>query len=53
MSKQNIVEPLLNSNTKPYRHGNVRFFALALLAFVQIANEYSFNNPQALQDTIQ
>jgi predicted MFS family arabinose efflux permease len=27
--------------------------ALFLLIFVQFANEYSFNNPQALQDSIQ
>lgn len=40
------------SDQKPYRHGKIRFFTLFLLAMVVFGNQYAFNNPQALQDSI-
>lgn len=37
----------------PYRHGRIRFLTLFLLAMVVLGNQYAFNNPQALQDSIE
>lgn len=34
------------------REGNVRFFALAMAALLMFGNNYSFDNPQALQKPI-
>lgn len=36
-----------------YRHTSVRYLILFLLIIVLVANEYTFNNPQALQGSIQ
>ena len=38
---------------KAYRHGAIRCFLLFLLAMVVFGNQYAFNNPQALQDSIE
>jgi hypothetical protein len=40
------------SSEIPYRNGRIRFFVLFLVSVVLFANLYSFNNPQALQDSI-
>lgn len=40
------------STQKPYRHGRIRFVTLFLLAMVVFGNQYAFNNPQALQDSL-
>jgi MFS family permease len=37
---------------KPYRQGRIRFLVLFLLAMVMFGNQYAFNNPQALQESI-
>lgn len=36
----------------PYRNRRVRFFVLFLLSMIVFANMYTFNNPQALQDSL-
>ena len=41
------------SDRVPYRNGPIRFFLLFLLAMVVFGNQYAFNNPQALQDSIE
>ena len=46
MKKQNRTDRV------PYRNGPIRFFLLFLLAMVVFGNQYAFNNPQALQDSI-
>jgi hypothetical protein len=38
-------------NTKPYRHGKIRFFALFLASMLMFGNQYAFNNPQALEES--
>ena len=37
----------------PYRNGSIRFLVLFLLAMVVFGNQYAFNNPQALEDSIE
>lgn len=36
----------------PYRNRRIRFLVLFLLSMVVFANMYTFNNPQALQDSL-
>ena len=38
---------------KPYRSGQIRFFVLFLLAMTVFGNQYAFNNPQALEDSLE
>lgn len=45
-------QPLPVLQPKPYRHQQIRFLVLTLLSTVLLANEYTFNNPQALQLSI-
>jgi len=39
--------------TKPYRSGRIRFFILFLLSMVVFGNQYAFNNPQALEESME
>jgi len=38
---------------KPYRSGRIRFFILFLLSMVVFGNQYAFNNPQALEESME
>jgi len=38
---------------KPYRSRKIRFFVLFLLSMVVFGNQYAFNNPQALEDSME
>jgi MFS family permease len=40
------------SSRVPFRKGRVRFLFLLLVVLVAFGNEYAFNNPQALEETI-
>lgn len=44
---------LIGSTSQSYKRGNIRFLLLTLIVLVAFANEYSFNNPQALEDALQ
>lgn len=43
---------LNGSTSQSYKKGNIRFLLLALIVLVAFVNEYSFNNPQALEDAL-
>lgn len=48
------MQPLKTTSAHiPYRNGPVRFLTLFLLAMVVFGNQYAFNNPQALQDSME
>ena len=47
------MEKSSSTERVPYRNGPIRFLLLFLLAMVVFGNQYAFNNPQALQDSIQ
>lgn len=40
------------TNESSYKKGKVRFALLFLIVCVAFGNEYAFNNPQALEETL-
>lgn len=38
---------------RPYRSGSIRFLSLFLLSMVVFGNQYAFNNPQALEESME
>jgi predicted MFS family arabinose efflux permease len=54
---QPTTEPLLltqpDPSFKPYRAQPIRFVVLILLSMVVFGNQYAFNNPQALEDSLE
>lgn len=38
---------------KSYRSGRIRFLVLFLLSMVVFGNQYAFNNPQALEESME
>lgn len=40
------------STSTPYKQGRIRYLLLLLIVLVAFANEYAFNNPQALEDAL-
>jgi hypothetical protein len=39
--------------SRSYRSGKIRFFVLFLLSMVVFGNQYAFNNPQALEESME
>jgi MFS family permease len=50
-----LKQSLISSETlpPPYRTRPVRFLVLLLLSLVVVGNQYAFNNPQALEETME
>lgn len=42
-----------NEQLTSYRHSSIRYLVLVLIVVLLFSNEYCFNNPQALQSTIE